>query len=272
MAALRRERSADFTAMMAVASTRWAKSALPKTARCVRMEERLASEPLDADAWAVLLSEAIQQEPDDFRPLFERCVEHFPSAACVWRQWIEAETRNRCLEKVEGLFERCLLKCPHVELWRLYVHYLRVEKRCQPKEMQQAYELLLQAVGADVGAGPLWNEYVGLLSDAVEPGMMAHSNAVTSAREGYQRAIIQPAANLEAMWKEYEIWEGVQSGTQQAKIILGEIADQALVARRVARERKALSEGLSLNNMPRVPRGGAAEVRATHTPVSAPAP
>ena len=33
----------------------------PKTARCVRMEERIANDPLDADAWVVLLAEACAQ-------------------------------------------------------------------------------------------------------------------------------------------------------------------------------------------------------------------
>lgn len=223
------------------------------------MEERVAVDPLDADAWVVLLAEASEQGPPDFRPLYERCVAHFPSAACVWYQWLEAELRSRQIEPMEGIFERCLLRCPHVELWRLYLSYLRHEKQTSSKELLPAYELLLQAVGTDVNAGSLWNEYVGLLCENVEPGMMPMSGPVTAAREAYQRALVQPAMGLEAMWKDYEKWEAAQSGPQ-AKQLLAEIADRALVARRVARERAGLAAPLKLNRMPRVPRGTPAEV------------
>ena len=143
----------------------------PKTARGVRMEERVAADPLDADAWVALLAEASEQGPSDFRPLFERCVSHFPSAACVWYQWLEAELRARQIEHMEGIFERCLLTCPHVELWRLYLRYLRTEKRVASKELQSSYELLLEAVGMDVNAGSLWIEYVQLL---IHPCMPAY--------------------------------------------------------------------------------------------------
>jgi cleavage stimulation factor subunit 3 len=240
-------------------SPSWSSSAA-KTARTVRMEQRVADDPLDADAWVVLLAAACEQAPADFRPLFERCVQHFPSAACVWYQWLEAEQRWRNLEAMEAIFERCLLPCPHVELWRLYLRYLRQEKqpRCSNKELQQAYEVLLGAVGQAVGSGPLWVEYVALVRDAVEPGMMPTSGPVTAARDAFQRALVQPAVGLEALWKDYEAWEGAQSGGN-AKPMLAEIADSALVARRVAKERGILTAPLKLNRMPRVPRGSAAE-------------
>ena len=222
------------------------------------MEQRIAANPLDSDAWAMLLGEVQQQTPAEYRPLFERCVEVFPSAAICWYQYIETEMRARELQCVEALFERCLLQCPHIELWSLYLRYLKVEKRCDAKEVLQAYTLLLEAIGADVSAGPLWIEYVGLLRDAVEPGSHAHSAAVTAARDAYRRALVQPAVGLEGLWKEYEIWEAAQS-REAAKAVLTEVADGALVARRVARERKALIDHLALRQMPRQPRGVPAE-------------
>ena len=79
-------RDTHLFATMALATaqitTAWSTNA--KTARGVRMEERVIANPLDADAWVVLLAEAAEQKAADYRPLFERCVTHFPSAACVW--------------------------------------------------------------------------------------------------------------------------------------------------------------------------------------------
>ena len=219
-----------------------------------RCSARVDANPLDGEAWAVLIQEVMQQcVPEDFRPVFESCTQFFPNAAMVWRQWVEAEIRANCFDQVEGIFERCLLRCPHLELWRLYLQYLKDAKRVPAKELQAAYELLLEAVGPDVRSAPLWLEYVALLKSAVEPNMMPGSAAVTAARDAFQRAILQPVANLEPLWKEYEAWENAQSGPQ-AKLVLGEISDRALVARRVARERRELIEPLILNQMPHVPK------------------
>ena len=225
-----------------------------KSARCLRMEERVVADPLDADAWEMLLNEAQKQTPADYRPLFERCMQHFPSAAICWYYWITTELQARDVAQVESLFERCLLLCQHMELWSMYVRYLKQEKRAGPKELVPALKLLLDTVGADVKSGPLWLEYIGLLRDQVEPGAMPTAASVTAVREVYQRALVQPAIGLEALWKEYEAWEAVQS-RDNAKAVLAEVADEALVARRVARERKVLVDQLELKMMPRRPRG-----------------
>lgn len=150
-----------------------------KSRRYQRMEERVAENPLDSDAWTVMLSEALGHQPAEFRPVFEECLKHFPDAGCCWRQWIDAEIRAGNLEQVENLFERSLLRCPHLELWKLYLRYLRVEKHTPAAELTQALQLLLQAVGDDVNSGPQWLEYVTLCRDAIEPGMMQQGMQAT---------------------------------------------------------------------------------------------
>ena len=163
-------------------------------------------------------------------------------------------------DRVEELFERCLLRCPQLDLWCLYLQYLKLEKRASTKEQVAAYQLLLDAVGPDVSAGPVWIEYVSLLRDAVEPGAMLGSSAVTACRDAFQAALVQPVANLESLWREYELWENTQSGAQ-AKGVLSDLSERALVARRVARERRALVEPLAAasGQLPRQPKGTHAE-------------
>ena len=226
------------------------------------MEGRVAADPYDTDAWVTLLQEAAQQTPDEYRPLFERCVQHFPSAAICWYQWLEIEMRAGDAQMVETIFERCLTTVHHIELWKLYLQYLKLEKRCSSKELEQAYKMVLIAVGADVDAGPQWIEYVTLLRDAVEPGSANHSMVVAAAREGFRLALMQPVMGLEPLWAEYEAWELAQSGQNRdlATSTLAEVSDAALVARRVARERRALITPLRLREMPRLPRGTPAEL------------
>jgi hypothetical protein len=111
-----------------------------KSHRYLRMEARVASNRLDSEAWMVMLSEAQLQLPADYRPVFEACVTAFPDAGCCWKQWVELELRARDLEQVELLFTRCLIRCPHLGLWRLYLLYLK-ELGKPPDELTQAYEV-----------------------------------------------------------------------------------------------------------------------------------
>ena len=208
-------------------SASWSSAA--KTARCVRMEQRVQRDPLDADAWVVLLGEACMPSR---RQISDRSSSAASSTSPPQPASGTSGSRLSCAAAtsaaMEALFERCLLTCPHVELWRLYLRYQRGEKRCEAKELQQTYELLLEAVGADVTSGKLWAEHVDMLKEAVEPGMMPMSGPVQACREGFQRCLLQPAVGLVALWKEYEQWETLQSGPQ-AKQILADIADRALV-------------------------------------------
>ena len=92
-----------------------------KSHRYLRMEERVAGNPLDSEAWTMMLAEAQLQSPDDYRPVFEACVKHFPEAGSCWKQWVELEFRVGDLSNIDTLFERSLLRCPHLGLWKLYL-------------------------------------------------------------------------------------------------------------------------------------------------------
>ena len=143
-----------------------------KSKRYTCMEERVAANPLDAEAWTLMIGEAQQQSPNDYRDVFEECLKHFPDSGYCWRLWIEAEIRAGDLQQVEKIFERCLIRCPHLQLWMLYLRYLKFEKQTPAADLTQAIQVLLQAVGDDVGSGPIWIDYIMLCRNEVEPGMM----------------------------------------------------------------------------------------------------
>ena len=140
-----------------------------RSSRLPRMLERIASEPYDTEAWAMVLQETAQQvQPEHFRPVFGRFVALFPSAAHGWRQYIEAELRVGQLNAAETLFGECLIQCPELELWRCYLRFVQNNKQASRVEVLQAHELLLEQVGADIDAGPLWSEYIALLCEDAE--------------------------------------------------------------------------------------------------------
>ena len=221
------------------------------------LEARVAGDAYDADAWGALLSETSQREPSVFRPVFERCVATYPSSPGVWRQWIDAELRNGQLQPAEELFGRCLLTVPYLELWQLYLVYLG-QKGAPAQEMQQAYELLFEAVGADANAGAVWLEYIGKLQAAVAPGTPASSATVAATRRAFRAALVQPVGGLENIWKTYEDWLN-QISPDTAKQELSDWTEKAAVARRVGRERKTLRRALRLDDFARPPRGAPSE-------------
>ena len=77
---------------------------------------------------------------------------------------------------------------------------------------------------------------------------------LTKAREMFQHALVQPVVGLEKLMTEYEAWEAAMGGTNSRQV-LQELSEKANVARRVARERATICEGLSLEKMPERERG-----------------
>lgn len=229
-----------------------------RSTRLPRMLDRIVAEPYDTEAWAFVLQETAQQpQPEHFRPIFGRFVALFPTAAGGWRQYIEAELRVGQLNAAENLFGDCLVQCPELELWRCYLRFVQNNKQASRVEVLQAHELLLEQVGADIDAGPLWSEYIALLCEDAEDHS-AQSGQVQEVRRVYHKALSQPVARLEVLYQEYETWEnGINPAT--AKQSAQDIQDKYNVARRVATERRRLRGAAQLYALARPLRGTASE-------------
>ncbi|EOD23947.1 hypothetical protein EMIHUDRAFT_101170 [Emiliania huxleyi CCMP1516] len=207
----------------------------------LRMSERIRADPLDTDAWRILLAEAARQPPADFRPVFEAAVTAMPEASAAWMGWAEAELGASEVEQAEAVFELCLLRLPQLPLWHLFLKFVREHKVAQLErsaaraQLVPALELLLEAVGADPSAGPLWTEYVSLTA-AAEAGAEADGALVSAAelsatRKAYQAALTSCAAGLDGLLREYEAWETRTSGSQ-AKAMMHDTLEKAAAARK----------------------------------------
>jgi len=140
-----------------VAAAAWTRSSVAR-----KMEDRIRADRHDVDAWRVLLAEAGAQPPADFRPIFEAAVTAMPLCAPVWMRWVEAELRACEADQVEAIFELSLLRCPQLPLWQLFLNFIKAVKvvgldaAAARSQLLPALELLLEAVGSDPTAGPLW--------------------------------------------------------------------------------------------------------------------
>ncbi|CAG9794407.1 unnamed protein product [Diatraea saccharalis] len=186
--------------------------------------------------------------------MYEKLITAFPTTGRFWKIYIEQEMKARNFEKVEKLFQRCLMKILNIELWRLYLNYVKETKCMLPtykEKMAQAYDFALEKIGLDIHAYPIWNDYVTFLKGVDAVGSYAENQKISAVRKVYQRAVITPIIGIETLWKDYIAFE--QSiNTIIAERMAMERSREYMNARRVAKELETVTRGLN-RNMPATP-------------------
>lgn len=91
-----------------------------------KAEARLQENPWDTEAWQILIKEYGAKKLEEARPFYERLVTQFPLTGRYWKLYIDHEMKSRNYDKVEKLFQRCLIKVLHIDLWRCYLNYIKV--------------------------------------------------------------------------------------------------------------------------------------------------
>ncbi|EIE19849.1 Suf-domain-containing protein, partial [Coccomyxa subellipsoidea C-169] len=199
------------------------------------------------------------------KAVLEEFLEIFPTAALYWQRYAEAEIRAGNVSGAKSVFSRCLLTCLSVDLWRTYLRFIKQACRTTyqyislqhywqhrsdaPRgpdgmdEVRKAFEFTLDKIGADIGAGPLWQEYIAFLQGPPvnSPAFLTlfsggvagqeDTQRFTLVRRAYQRALVVPCASLEALWRSYEQFE--QSGSNKA------------LARRILDEQRPSIKGIN---------------------------
>ena len=218
------------------------------SAKVERARARLRADPGDAEAAAVLAAEAAGLPLEQARGVYAELVAVHPTAAGVWTAWMDAELKSqpRDDDTLRGAFAQCLLVCPFVELWTLYVRFVRATHDVATPEgcaaVRGAHEFALDRLGEDYGSGPLWQEYIAFLKAAqptiLHPGAVnADSARMGDVRKAYQRALVSPHNALEPLWKEYDTWENGLN-RQLARPLLQDMQPKTAAARSAAQERR----------------------------------
>lgn len=114
-----------------------------------------------------------------------------------WKALVDSELRARDFASAEAHLGACLRQCPHLGLWGCYIAFVRLTTNDDMARLLEAYELLLDTVGLDVGAVPHWLDYIALLKSnaRTEPKL------IVRVRGAYQRALMLPLNKLELVWK-----------------------------------------------------------------------
>jgi len=127
------------------------------------------------------------------------------------------ELGNDNFYAAEQIFSKALLSVPNVQLWSVYLNYIRRRNdltndvnNTARTTISQAYDFVLANVGIDRDSGKIWQEYVQFIRSA--PGQIGGSSwqdqqKMDQMRKAYQRAICVPMSTVNALWKEYDQFE-----------------------------------------------------------------
>ncbi|KAJ8688604.1 hypothetical protein QAD02_024399 [Eretmocerus hayati] len=222
-----------------------------------RAHSSVEETPYDLEAWSLLIREAQNRPIAEVRQVFEKLVNVFPSAGRYWKIYIEQEMKMRNYEKVEKLFQRCLMKILNIELWKLYLTYVKETKASlttYKEKMAQAYDFALDKIGMDIHSYSIWNDYVVFLKSVEAVGSYAENQRISAVRKVYQRGVVNPMINMEQLWKDYMAFEQNINPIIAEKMAIERSRDY-MNARRVAKELEAVTRGLN-RNAPSVPPTG----------------
>jgi cleavage stimulation factor subunit 3 len=118
--------------------------------------------------------------------------------------------------RIERIFERSILACPHVALWTTYINYIRRRNPTNDPAsnarqiITTVYEFVLENVGIDFNSGKIWLEYLEFIKSG--PGVLGGSNwqdmqKMDTLRKAFQRAIAVPTGATLEIWREYDRFE-----------------------------------------------------------------
>jgi len=225
--------------------------------RLIAARKKISEDQFDVDSWLLLLKHAQCRGIDEARETYEEIIQVFPTNGRFWKAYIEHEMRMRNYEKVEKLFQRCLIKVLSIELWKTYLQYVKETKSNQPsfkEKMAQAYDFALDKMGLDIQSNGLWTDYINFLKGVEAVGNYAENQKIAAIRKVYQRAVHTPMMNIELLWKEYSTFEQ-NVNALIADRLTSERSRDYMNARRVAKEYEAITRGLNKVS-PSVPASG----------------
>jgi cleavage stimulation factor subunit 3 len=134
-----------------------------------------------------------------------------------WVAYANLELSQNDFYRLEQIFNKTLLNIPNIQLWSLYLDYVRRRNNLTTDTggtarttVSQAYDFVLTNVGMDKDAGRIWLDYVQFIRSG--PGVVGGTSwqdqqKMDLLRKIYQRAICVPTSAVNALWKEYDAFE-----------------------------------------------------------------
>ncbi|XP_031371970.1 cleavage stimulation factor subunit 77 isoform X2 [Punica granatum] len=214
-------------------------------------QEAAADDPpvdkYNVEAAEALASEVLRLPIAEAVPIYEQLLGVFPTCAKYWKQYVEAHMAANNDDATRLIFSRCLLNCLQVPLWRCYIRYIRKindKKGLEGhEETRKAFLFMLNYVGGDMAAGPVWMEYIAFLKSLPEEMQWMAWKRLLAFEKGNPQRIDAASANKRIeftyeqclmylyhypdIWYDYATWHA-KSGSTDAAIKVFQRALKAL--------------------------------------------
>jgi cleavage stimulation factor subunit 3 len=163
---------------------------------------------------------------------------------------------------METLFDKSLLKVLNVDLWLLYINYVRRRYNMQSGDVQQHYKVVnevfnfaLKTIGMDKDSGKVWLDFIGFVKSG--PGTLGGGSWQDGAkadvvREAYQKAIAVPTEAVTQIWRDYDAFETSLSKINGRKH-LQERSASYMTARQAYHQLNNITNGLRRSTQPQLP-------------------
>ena len=127
------------------------------------------------------------------------------------------EIENDNFPAAENIFGRSLMSVLNVQLWSVYLNYIRRRNDLTNdpsgsarSTVSQSYDFVLSNIGIDRDSGKIWQEYIQFVRSA--PGQIGGNSwqdqqKMDQLRKAYQRSITVPMASVNGLWKDYDGFE-----------------------------------------------------------------
>ncbi|KAJ5887941.1 RNA-processing protein HAT helix [Penicillium taxi] len=228
------------------------------------LQDRVDEDPRgDIPAWLELIAEHRgRNRLDSARDVYEKFLKIFPMAADQWVAYATMESELHEFFRLEQIFNRTLLTIPSVQLWSVYLDYVRRRNPLTTdnagearRVISSAYEMALQYVGMDKDCGNIWTDYLDFIRSG--PGIAGGAGwqdqqKMDILRKAYQKAISMPTQVVNTLWKEYDQFEmGLNKLT--GRKFLQEHSPSYMTARSSYTELQNFTRDLIRTSLPRLP-------------------
>ncbi|KAJ3496355.1 hypothetical protein NLJ89_g10496 [Agrocybe chaxingu] len=224
---------------------------LPPRSEYEILKAQLAENPRNPEAWQRLVDAAeASREMDKISETYDVLLDQYPNTAVAQMRYINHFlSHESTFDKAEELFKKFLKPSPCVELWGLYLTYVRrLNPAASRRDIVKAsYEFALNHVGQDKDSGSIWADYLEFLKSGETATTWEEEQKVVSLRKAYHRAVQIPLENAERLWRDLEAFEmGVNKIT--AKKFMYDLCPAQIRARTVLQQLKTHLGPLNASN------------------------
>ncbi|KAJ7618475.1 Suf-domain-containing protein [Roridomyces roridus] len=234
----------------------------PPTSDYDALLTRLQESPHDSESWKRLidLAETADKNTADNNwtltsKAYDALLQQYPNTAAAQvayiRLFFDDFSGEAGLKRVENLLNRFLRFSPHVEIWKLYLSYVRKTNQAGGAReiFRKAFDYVLNHIGQDRDSGSIWAEYIQFLHAADTTSTWEEGQKMEALRKVYHRAVQIPLSNVEKLWGELESFEmGLNKIT--AKKFMQDLTPGYMQARSTLRQLTTYLQGLGLHPPP----------------------